>query len=442
MVKSLTGLGLSLIWVWPVLAGDNWPQWRGPALDGTSDSTHLPTTWSETQNIRWKTALPSWGAATPAVWGERIFVMSGSEVGDGQVAETLKPGPKLEREGRELYLLCLARKNGEILWRRKLDDGNLHYNKQNMASPSPCTDGKIVWAMTGSGVLAAFDMAGEPLWRHELQKDYGEFQLGYGYASSPLLWGDSLFVEVLHGSEAGNRGYLVAFDARKGAPLWKVERKTDAVEESPDAYTTPTLMTTGGRTELIIGGADYITAHDPATGQEIWRCGGLNLEHNPRYRAVCSPVVAAGLVFMCCRQGPLVACKGGGQGDVTATHLAWSSEAAPDVPTPACDGKYLYVLHDRGMLSCIDVKTGEPAYLKQRLPAGTYSASPLLADGKLYVTSERARTTVLATGPEFKILAENELDDGHTLSSIAVAGRELFVRTAKSLYCISEPAGP
>jgi len=155
-----------------------------------------------------------------------------------------------------------------------------------------------------------------------------------------------------------------------------------------------------------------------------------------------SPIVAAGMVMMSCRQGPMVACRGGGRGDVTATHTAWTNPAVADVPTPVSDGKYLYILHDSGTLSCLDVSTGRPHYLKARLPAGTYSASPLLADGKVYVTSERAKTTVVAAGPEFKILAENQLEDTHTLSSLAVAGRELFIRTAKSLYCISVPVGP
>jgi outer membrane protein assembly factor BamB len=438
MKKTAIGVFAVLVSMNVVQAGENWPQWRGPALDGTSDSTNLPVSWSENKNVRWKTPLPSWSAATPVVWGDRVFVMSGSPADKGEKATTKPSRSQLESEGQELLLLCVSRKDGTILWRKKLDEGNRHFVKQNMTSPTPATDGKHVWAMTGNGVLTALDMEGTVVWHREFQKDYGAFGLDFGYASSPLLWDGKLIVQVLHGSDTENLGYIVALDPETGKNIWKVDRRTDAVDESPDCYTSPAIMRYTDRVELILGGADYITAHDPADGKEIWRCGGLNPEANPRYRSVSSPVVAGELVFMSVRNGPTVACKGGGQGNVTATHHAWTNPAAPEVPTPVCDGKYLYILHDPGMFTCLDAKTGEAKYLKQRLPAGQFSASPLLADGRLYLTSEKAHTTVLAAGPEFKVLGENQLDNSHTLSSIAVAGQELFIRTGKFLYCISE----
>lgn len=442
MMKTTFGFVFLAVFASDLTAGENWPQWRGPALDGSSDSKNLPLSWSESKNIRWKTPLPSWSAATPAIWGDRIFVMSGSSADGAIQAPTRKGGSGgRQREGTDLLLICVSRKDGSILWQRKLDEGNAHYQKQNMASPSPVTDGKHVWALTGNGVLTALDIEGNVVWRREIQKDYGKFNVDYGYASSPLLAEQRLIVQVLHGKDDQDLSYLAAFDGRTGKTVWKVDRHTDALEESMQAYTSPTLMRYGGRCELIIAGGDYLTGHDPDSGKEIWRCGGLNPDRDPRYRTVCSPLVAHGMVFVSARKGPLVACKGGGQGNVTATHLAWASPAAPDVPTPVCDGKYVYVLHDMGamgMLTCLDADTGKALYLKQRLPGGPYSASPLLADGRLYVTSENARTTVLATGAEFKILSENQLDDGHVLSSIAVAGRELFLRASKRLYCISE----
>jgi outer membrane protein assembly factor BamB len=438
MTRVAVALLGSLALTTGVHAGENWPQWRGPALDGTSDSTHLPVSWSQTQNVRWKTPLPSWSAATPAVWGDRIFVMSGSPADQTAQPATRPSRSSLEKEGQDLLLLCISRKDGAVLWQHKLDEGNRHFVKQNMTSPTPATDGSHVWAMTGNGVLTALEIDGKFLWRREFQKDYGPFGLDFGYASSPLLWDHKLIVQVLHGSDTANLGYVVALDPQTGKNIWKVDRRTDAVDESPDCYTSPAIMRYGDRAELILGGADYITAHDLANGREIWRCGGLNPQANTRYRSISSPVVAGEMVFMSIRNGPTVACKGGGHGDVTATHQAWTSPAAPDVPTPVCDGKYLYILHDNGMFTCLDAKAGHAVYLKQRLPAGQFSASPLLADGKLYVTSEKAHTTVLAAGPEFKILGENQLDNSHTLSSIAVAGRELFIRTGKFLYCISE----
>jgi len=182
-----------------------------------------------------------------------------------------------------------------------------------------------------------------------------------------------------------------------------------------------------------------VTGHDPKTGQEVWRCGGFNPKGSEWWRTVCSPAVAGDMVVGCAKQGPLVACRGGGRGLVTKTHLAWtSSEVACDVPTPVSDGKYLYVLGDQGFMTCFDPKTGKAFYQKSRLPRGTYSASPLLADGKIYVTSEKTRTTVLAVGPEFKVLSENQLDDDWTLSSIAVSGNDLFIRASGHLYCIGK----
>ena len=420
---------------------ENWPNWRGPALDGTSDSTGLPLTWSATQNVRWKTPLPSWSAATPCIWGDRIFVMSGSPAVAGEQAATEKGGSgRVAREGRGVLLLCLSRLDGSVRWERELDQGNAHYNKQNMASPSPVTDGKHVWALTGTGVLAAYDFEGQLAWKREIQKDYGEFGLDFGYASSPLFLDGKVIVQVLHSLDKVNRSYLLAVDAGTGKNAWKVDRPTDAVDESPDAYTTPTLLRGPAGVQLVIAGGDYITGHNPLNGQEIWRCGGLNENRDDRYRAVCSPVVVGDKVLMSVRSGPLVACRGGGQGTVTSTHLAWSSPTAPDVPTPVSDGRLVYVLHDPGMFSCLELADGKARYVKERLPSGPYSASPLLADGRVYLLAEKGRTTVVAAGPEFRVLAENELGDGHALSSIAVAGRELFIRTGKYLFCISQAA--
>ena len=420
------------------LANENWPQWRGPSFNGTSDSRDLPLSWSETENVKWKVPLPSWSGATPIVWGDRVFVTSPSPAGSGPDAPTVKgTAGKRIREGRDLLLMCFAKGDGSLRWRRKLADGNVHYGKQNMASPSPVTDGRHVWAMTGTGILTARDMDGEFVWRRDLQADYGKFGLLWGYASSPLLFDGKLIIEVLHGMNTDDPSYLLAVEPATGKPIWKVDRPTDAPKESPDAYTTPIPHRYTDRAEIIIAGGDYITGHDPKTGREVWRCGGLNPTRDEWWRAVCSPLIVGDLAFASVKKGPLVACRIGGKGRVTDTHLAWTSELATDVPTPVSDGKYLYVLHDRGTFSCLDPETGRAQYAKKRLPRGTYSASPLLAGGRIYVTSERARTTVLAAGPEFKVLAENPLEDSYTLSSIAVAGNDLFIRTSSHLYCVS-----
>lgn len=418
--------------------GDNWPQWRGPSLNGTSDSTGLPEKWSETENVKWKVKLPSWSGSTPAVWGDRIFVASPAEAGAGPDARVERKGGANKKMASDLLLLCLSKKDGAELWRQKLEGGNYQIGKQNMSSPSPITDGKMVWWLTGTGILSGFTVEGKEVWKVDLQKDYVKFGLNWGYGSSPLLYEGMLIVPILHGWHNTGASYLIAFDGASGKEVWKVERKTDAKKEGPDAYTTPIPMKYPDRTEIIVVGGDYFTGHDPKTGQEIWRCGGLNPKQDQYYRAVCSPAVVGDMVFACIKQGPFVGCKGGGKGLVTDTNILWTNKSGCDVPTPVSDGKYLYVLNDRGFLSCYDPTTGKAFYERQRVGGDTYDASPLLADGRIYCTNEKGRTTVVATGPEFKVLAENPLDDDYTLSSIAVSGSQLFIRTSSHLYCIAK----
>jgi outer membrane protein assembly factor BamB len=429
-----------------VSANENWPQWRGPLANGTSDSTGLPTEWSlaENKNIVWKTELPSWSGSTPIIWGEHVFVTSPSRSDGGPPPQ--QPGrkggrPMRDPGGQTLLLVCLSKKDGSIRWQRELDYFNKTYNKQNSSSPSPVTDGKHVWVLTGNGVVTAFDFDGKELWKKNLQEQYGDFGLNWGYGSSPLLFDGKVIIEVLHGNNTDDPSYLVAFDAASGKVLWREERPTDAVRESPDAYTTPMVMKINGQSQIIVYGGDYLTAHDPETGKEIWRAGGFNPDKAGNFRTIASPLIVDQLVFASAPQKrmPLLAVRGGGQGDVTQSHRAWSWDApgAPDVPTPVSDGKYLYVVGDQGIATCLDVKTGEKIWGGQRLNVGaTISASPLLADGKLYVTGENAVTAVIAAGPEFKELARNELDGTFTLSSIAVSGKQLFLRTSTHLYCI------
>jgi outer membrane protein assembly factor BamB len=247
-----------------------------------------------------------------------------------------------------------------------------------------------------------------------------------------------LIVPILHGWDGTGPSFLVAFDAKSGKEVWRVERKTDAQKEGPDAYTTPIPMKYADHTEIIVVGGDYFTSHDPQTGKELWRCGGLNPKQDKFYRAVCSPAVVGEMAFACIKQGPFVGVKGGGTGVVTDSHILWTNKFGCDVPTPVSDGKYLYVLNDGGMVSCYEPASGKVLYERQRIAGGPYDSSPLLADGRIYLTNEKARTTVIATGPEFKVLAENVLDDDCTLSSIAVSGSQLFLRTSTHLYCIGK----
>ena len=308
-----------------------------------------------------------------------------------------------------------------------------------MSTPSPVTDGAHVWVMTGTGVLKAFDFAGKEIWARDIQKDYGAFGLNWGYASSPLLHKGCLYVQVLHGMKTDDPSYVLSIDARTGKTRWKVERPTDAVAESPDAYTTPALLAVGDKDEVVVSGGDYVTGHDSATGAEVWRAGGLNPGKDGNFRLVASPIVADGLVFVPSRVRPLLVLRAGGKGDITTSHKVWSTDQGPDVPTPAVDGKYIFIVNDRGIVWCRDAKTGAEVWGNQRVRPGTYSASPVVAGGKVYVTSEDGVTTVFEAGPEFKVVAENDLAD-YALSSPAVSDGQIFLRTTKYLYCIGKRA--
>lgn len=402
-------------------AREDWPAWRGPSGNGVSRETGLPTQWSRTDNIAWTLAMPSFSGSTPIVSGSRIFLNVADDVHS--------------KEPVTLHLWCVDRDSGRLLWQRPLGGGNRQERKQNMSSPSPVTDGKNVWVMTGTGVLKAFDFAGAELWARDIQKDYGRFGQNYGYGSSPLLYGDSLYVQVLHGMHTHDPSYLLRIDKASGRTLWRVERPTSARNESPDAYTTPALLDRDGSAEIVVLGGDVVTGHDPATGSELWRAGGLNPDNDGNYRIVASPVVFGDLIIAPTRERPMLAFKAGGRGNVTRSALLWSFNSGPDVPTPVTDGSFVYVINDRGIMYCLDAKTGREMYGKHRLRPGTYSASPVLADGRIYATNEDGLTSVVKAGPEFQVLAENDLDD-YTLSSPAISNGRIYIRTTKFLWAI------
>jgi outer membrane protein assembly factor BamB len=452
----------------PALFASDWPHWRGPSHNGVSSETALPVSWSascadpapavnpaaepavpqtgrggrgggregrpltpfscknlETDNVAWKIPLPAYSGSTPIISGDTIFL---------NVATAANTG--------ELELWAIDRRKQTVLWKRPLADTNHMERKQNMSSPSPVTDGKHVWVMTGVGVLKAFDFAGREVWSRNIQDDYGKFGLNWGYASSPLLKDGALYIQVLHGMKTDDPSYLLRIDAMTGKTAWRVERPTPAVHESPDSYTTPTWIEVDGRSELIITGGDVVSGHDPATGAEYWRADVLNPERNRAYRIVASPTVVGDLIIAPTRNNPMVAIRPGGKGDVAETHVVWTFAQGPDVPTPVSDGKLLYIVRDGGVAFALDVKTGDTVYGPERLPPGTYSASPILADGKIYVTTEEEGiTTVYRAGPKFEILASNKLAEDcspYCLSTVAISDGQLFIRTASFLWAIGD----
>lgn len=418
-------------------ANDSWPQWRGPNLDGTSTSTGLPIRWSESENVVWRTKLPSWAAATPIIWGDTVFVTS-AEKGSSlnRPNSRLFEGGDADRD--QLYLIAINRQTGKIRWQQSIGRGNRIGNKQNMASPSPVTDGEHVWVANGNGELRCFDFAGRQVWIRDLQADYGEFGVQFGYGSSPLLHQGVLYLQNLQGMYTDDPSYVLAIDAKSGKTLWKVDRPTDGLHETPDSYSTATLAKVGEEFILIVSGAGYVTGHDLTTGKEIWRGGGLNPNNARNYRTIASSLVVGDIVLVPSRRRPFIAFRTDGSGDVTESKKLWSTDYGPDVPTPTSDGERLYIIDDKGISLNLRVSDGSTIWDRTRIEPGTYSASPLLADGKIYAISEEGTTTVLKAGDEFEILAVNRLDD-YTLASPAAAGNQIFIRTAEYLYCIGKP---
>ncbi len=423
-MKFVVGTGLVAMATAATLSADNWPQWRGPAKNGVSTERGLPLKWSTTENIAWKLAMPGRSGSTPIIWGETIFLNIGTA----------------DRSG-DLELWALDRADGRIRWKKYIAGGNHVERKQNMSSPSPVTDGLTVWVMTGVGILKAFDFSGKELWMRDIQKDYGRFGLNWGYASSPLLHDGDLFVQVLHGMKTDDPSYLLRVDGKSGKTLWRTERPTRAIEESPDWYTTPAALQVSkapNAVEIVVTGGDVVTGYDPASGKERWRMDGLNPTNNPSNRIIASPVAVGDIVIAPTRERPMLAIKGGGRGDVTRTHRLWSFDNGPDVPTPVSDGKLLYTITDRGVAYALDLASGKVVYGPQRLRPDSYSASPVLADDRIYVTSENeGLTSVYRAGPTFELLAENPLDD-YCLSSPAISEGQIFIRTTGHLWAIGQ----
>jgi outer membrane protein assembly factor BamB len=388
-------------------------------MDGVSGEKNLPVRWSKQENITWRLAMPSRSGSTPIIWGEDIFL----NVADGD----------------NLEAWCVNRNDGSIRWKKPLTGGNFKINKQNMSSPSPVTDGKTIWFLTGTGILKAFDFSGKELWMRDIQKDYGRFGLNWGYGSSTLLHEGALYLPVLHGMKTDDPSYLLKIEGKSGKTIWRQERPTQAINESPDSYITPALLRRGSSAEIVLTGGDVVTGHDVDTGKELWRADGLNPTNNPANRIIASPVVNDGIIYAPTRVRPMLAIKAGGRGDITKSHTLWTFNNGPDVPTPVTDGQYLYLPNDRGIVWCLDAKTGQEIYSGQRLKPAIYSSSPVLADGKIYIGNEEGLISVIKAGPQFEVLSENSLGE-YMLSSPAISDGQIFVRTEQAVYCIGKRA--
>ncbi len=369
--------------------------------------------------------MPGPSHATPIVWNDSVFVTSGDADAD-------------------LLLLCLDLSDGKVRWKQTVALGDKTKGRNSMTSPSPVTDGHAVWALYGTGDLAAYDFSGKQLWYRSLAKEYGRFSIQWLYGSSPLLYQGRLYIEVLQRGDRGGAphdSFLLCIDPQTGKNIWHHLRKTDAEAESQEAYSTPIPIDCAGRTEIVVVGGDYVTSHDALTGEEIWRGGGLrNFNHLGDARQVTTPLVADGLVIVTgAKRNPMLAFRECGTGDVTQSGLVWSyKQYPPDCVTPLFyQGKIFSLDGDRQMMVCLDPKTGAVQWQK---PLGTreiFRASPTGADGKIYCLSENA-TAVVLSAADGQVLSTIKMDEGQAHATIAVARQRLFVRTAQNLYCIGQ----
>jgi outer membrane protein assembly factor BamB len=394
-------------------------------LDNRSTEVNLPVQWSRTEHVAWRLPLPGPAGSSPIVSRGRVFLTS--------------------PDGDAIVLLA-ASTGGKELWRKKFGSGNQTYREDegNTASPSPCTDGHHVWALDGNGDLACFTIDGAEVWQINLQQIYGDYDIQFGMASTPVLHAGKLYLQLIHGDMGGagtSEGWVICLDGATGDEVWRRSRKTPGTQENRHSYASPTIFFDGDRSFLLVHGADFVTAHALADGRELWRCGGLNsLEnYNPYLRFVASPVCGPGLIVVpSAKNGPVLGLKPPLSGDVTdrAEARQWRMDTGtPDVPTPVVDDGLLYLVRENGVLICLDAASGEKVY-EERVVPDRYRASPVVAGGHLYMTSRRGVVSVVKTGRTFEVVAKNDL--GEPLSaSPAIANGCIYLRTFDALYCIS-----
>lgn len=429
-------------------AAQDWPHWRGPRYDGSTQARDLPTRFDKKERVVWATELPGPAACTPIVVGKRVFLSS--------------TDPERER----LVAMCLDRDTGEVLWRQDADSGYkpggigtriARGHRTTYASPSPATDGERVVFFFGNGDLVCYDFEGEELWRRNLQKDYGDFAFQWTFSASPVVVAGKVFLPVLQrdvpvrrrrGRPRGGPGrdepiesYLMALDPRTGKTLYRHVRPTDARLESRESYATPIPWTDPeGRLQILVVGGDVLTGHDPETGEELWRWGTWNPGHRERWwRLVPSVVVGRGIALVCApKRAPVYAI------DLARRQLAWRSGGRPnpvssDVPTPAYHDRHFYVLSDvRSALSKVEAETGEIVWTTPLPREFLWRASPTVADGKVYLMNHGGEVFVVAAedGGILHRAAMGEEDDDRTRSSIVVAHGCLFIRTNHKLFCV------
>jgi outer membrane protein assembly factor BamB len=387
------------------VSAEDWPEFRGPTGQGSSDERGLPLIWSESKNVKWKVAIPGRGWSSPAIQGDRIWLTTATD------------------ESKSLRAICVDRNTGAIVHNveviRRKDSGSIN-GKNSHASPTPILEGDRVYLHFGAHGTACITQSGEIVWKTRLEYDNGQ----HGPGGSPVIYENLLIVNC----DGQDVQFVVALDKLTGKVRWK------RLREGTHAYSTPLIVRLAGGDQVISPGAFRAIAYEPRTGKEIWRANyGNGFSNVPR------PVFGHGFAFICTgfHEPSLLAVRPDGRGDVTKSHVAWSlKRGVPLTPSPLLVGEELYLISDNGIATCLDAKTGQEHW-RARV-GGNHSASPIYADERIYFLSEEGESVVIAPGKEFKVLARNQLD-GPTLASMAVSGGSIFIRSQTHLYRLSDP---
>ncbi len=420
---------------------EDWPQWRGPNGNGVSRDKGFPTRWSG-KEIAWKARLGGLGISSPIVWGDRVFVTSQSgrarlkpgnhpTLARGEEAKAEKPlgaGSSAEGDSSKVEFLveAFAGKDGRRLWRyRTAAEGDLPevHQKHNLASPSPVTDGRLVYAWFGNGQLVALGLDGKLAWQRHLGREYAPFQVNWGHGSSPALYEDLVILLCDH--DPGS--YLLALDKTTGKERWKVERPKGSI-----SYSTPTIVRGQRGDEMIVNSTTRVDAYDPRSGELLWWTG-----ESHRF-AVPVPAYHDGVLYLSrgYRSGPYSAVRTGGRGDVSKSHVPWSMPTgAPYVSSLLYYEGLVYMANDAGIVTCVDPGTGEKVW-QERID-GIFTASPIGADGRIYMVSETGETIVLQAGREARVLSRNSVGE-RSVATPALSRGQIFIRTDDHLIC----AGP
>lgn len=386
-----------------------WPRWRGPSGQGYVAPGKYANTWAPNRNVKWRVAVPGAGNSSPIVWGDRIYLTTAQD------------------RGAKLSLLAFDRASGTQLWESVVPtDGMIEHahQKNGHASATPVTDGRMIFASFGRHGLVGFDMAGKIVWHRQ----FGPIDNYHGPAGSPVLYKDRIFLYQDHDGTPSQRAFVAAFDARTGKTIWETPRSETV------GWGTPVVINTGTRDELVVNSQRRVAAYDPATGKELWTVRGMTFEVIP------TPVVGEGLVFTSSgRAGPTLAIRPGGSGDVTATHVVWSTaKGSPFVPSGIVHDGLLYLVNDmQSILTVYEAKTGALVYQGRMGVAQRegFSASPVVVNNELYFTNDDGDTFVVKAGCEFNLLHTNSLGE-RTLASPALVDGIWYWRTAGHLIAI------